>query len=457
MEDGFLLQFLIQSWRLWAIIFGSLGIAGFAYWRNGKKAKEERARKKEAILPQSKSETKKQSKKEAKKQTKQANPVEDAASLFDEDFEDDFPISSPGGSIFDDDELFPEDDDDIYAVQVESQNEISQESVETPEEEVVDLASLLSGMVAEPEEPKDYHVISDDPVAVKLVTDRKAIGRELLTILRDERDARLMVQISEVAYRSLENDRDAKKNFTTIMKELSGIILNPDDTPPDDVDVSAMNFNKMSTRAIDVQVSSGADTTAREMISILRDEADGHLIIQIGNTGYRTLTDQGKAKAGFSKIMKELSSSITKVDDNPPIVPQKAKPESTPPAPISSIFDEPDEVDDTVLPGDIRPAKMDDMPNSYKVGRFGRVKVNKVKLEDKVEDLNIADAIEAYLQYKIEQAAEFQNRGIHIRSAFGGGIRIEVDGAKYEFVDEVADDEARTFIKGAIDEWQERH
>lgn len=462
MEDGFLLQFLVQTWRLWVLILGSLGLAVFAQWRRGKNAKEERARKKDAILPQSKSGAKKETKKRAKKQAKKPAPVEEAPMLFEDNLEDDFPISSPGGSIFDDEDFFSDEEDDSFTIQQESQSEIAEQSaipqVNEPEEEVVDLASLLTGMVYETEELKNYHTISDVPVAVKLVNERKAIGRELLSILRDERDARPMVQIDELVYRTLENDTEAKKTFAKIMKELSGIILNPDDSPPDGADISGITFNKMNPKPIDVQVSLGGDTTAREMISILRDEADAHLIIQIGNTGYRTLVDQKKAKTGFSRIMKELSIAMTTVDDNPPVVPQKEKPVAPPvPSSMSSIFDEVDKIDEVALPGDIRPPKMDDMPDAYKVDRFGRVKVNKVKLEDKAEDLSIADAIEAYLQHKISETPEFQKRGIHIRSAFGGGVRIEVDGAKYEFVDEVEDVEARNFIQEAIAEWQERH
>jgi hypothetical protein len=178
------------------------------------------------------------------------------------------------------------------------------------------------------------------------------------------------------------------------------------------------------------------------------------LIIQIGNTGYRTLVDNDKAKTGFSKIMKELSTTVTTPDDNPPIAPAKPK-GAAPVKPTSSFFDDDD--DDEILPGDIRMPKMDDMPDAYELDRFGRVKVRKIKHKDRVSEINIADAIEAYLQYKISLTPQFQNRGIHIRSAYGGGVRIEVDGDKFEFVDEVADDSARAFIKQAIDEWQERH
>ena len=456
MEDGFLIQLLTQTWRLWAIIFGSLAIAAVAYWRNGKKAEEERAKQKAAILPGAQS--KKQSKKQAKKSSAKAAPPIDAEPLFpQDDFEDDFVVASSQGSIFDDEELFPEDDGEDPLAEIHAARQDAQQTAAPnieDEEDSVDLASLLSGMVAEPEEPKDYHTISDNPVAVKLVTGHKAIGRELLSILRDERDARLMVQITDAAYRTLENDADAKKTFAKIMKELSGVVLNSDETPPDDASVAGIMVNKMSPKPVDVRVASGGDTTAREMISILRDESDGHLIIQIGNTGYRTLVDHAKAKSGFSKIMKELSKSVTTLDDNPPVAPQKSKPV---PVASSNFVVDTDEEDNIVLPGDIRPPKMDDMPDSYKVGRFGQVKVNKVKLQDRVEVVNIADAIEAYLQYKITQAPEFQNRGIHIRSAFGGGVRIEVDGINYEFVDDVADEEARAFIKQAIDEWQERH
>ncbi|MGB7340464.1 MAG: hypothetical protein WBC91_16320 [Phototrophicaceae bacterium] len=457
------MQFLVQAWRLFALLGGALAVAIFIIWRNRNKKTRDIQEKKQNLSGNKSNEPRKKSNKSGNRRKPRPTPV------ADEDF-----APSQGGSIFDDEDLFPDDDfddrvaasiathdddplADLYAAREEDRNEQTAQSTMTePEEDSVDLASLLTGMVAEPIAPKDYHLIADKPVAVKLVTKKKAIAQELLTILRDDRDGRLMVQIGDVAYRTLQNDRSAKQQFAIIMQQLSGLILTPDANAPDDANITGYQPNIMQAKSIDVKISSGGDTQAREMISILRDETDAHLIIQIGNTGYRTLANHEKAKAGFSKIMKELSQAVTTPDDNPPAVPQKQKPMPSSYTP-SSVYDDNDDDNDVVLPGDIRLPSLNDLPDSYKVGRFGRVQVKKVRAEDKVKPINIAEAIEEYLQYKISLSPAYQNRGIHIRSALSGGVIIEVDGQRYEFIDEVTDKDAQAFIKQAIDEWQDRH
>lgn len=464
--DDFLIQFIAQAWRGLALIGGLLLIAFFVARRNASKKQEDIRRRKEAQNPQvAQKSSQRRSEKSPKKSQAKANlpkeQAEFAEELFADDIaesgvrEDEFVISSKG-SIFDDDEFFPE-EEDSPAVSVKARTTQREEPLPpsdfVEDKDADDLASLLSEMVVEEAPAKNYHRVTEQLVSIKLKTNTLALGREILTILRDTRDSRLMVQIGDVAYRTLLGEKEGKALFTDTMRELSGIILTPDSNPPESVDITGIAPNMMSPQGVDVQVASGGDTNAREMISILRDEADGHLIIQIGNTGYRTLADNPKAKAGFSKIMKELSTVITTEDDNPPVVEEKPSVvEPTPVQPGSSLYDDDEE---EVLPGDIRVASMDDLPDAYKVGRFGRVKINKI--EDKVEEINIADAIESYLQYKIQQTPEFKNRGIHVRSAFGGGVRIEVEGKSYEYVDEVAEEDAREFIKKAIAEWQERH
>lgn len=459
--DDFLIQFLMQAWRLIAIIIGLIILAIFVARRNAKKKQEELRLRKEAQNPEL---AQKNAGKYTQKPSKASLPniseeqADFADDLFadaddlDELYDDKFVVASSGGSIFDDEDFFPIDDD--ADVQFEPAKISYEEAIiEEDEDEAVDLASLLVGMAMDDVPEKAYHRISDKDVSVKLATKKFAIGKELLSILRDERDARLMVQMGNVAYRTLLGEKETKAVFTKTMRELSAILLKPDSNPPDSAEIEGIAPNMMSTEAIDVEVASGGDTSAREMISILRDNADGHLIIQIGNTGYRTLADNPKAKTGFSKIMKELSTVITTPDDNAPIVDEPVSDVSKPVAYTSKPAETDDE--DEILPGDIRFASIDELPDAYKVGRFGRVKVNKV--EEKVKEVSIAEATEAYLQYKIQQTPQYQNRGIHIRSAFGGGLKIDVDGKSYDFVDEVEDAEVRTFIQEAIAEWQDRH
>lgn len=446
MNDS-LIQFFLQAWRGFALLGGLLVLAAAIAWNNARmrrnKREKQREEQDEVLVKQ-----------HPRKKVAQTEP-----SLFEEDEADDFFIPA-GGSIFDNEDLFSDDANDdplaeLHALDAEVGQEqaFAQSTSQKDDDDAVDLASLLVGMVDEPDEPKNYHTISEAPVSVKLTTKRMALATELLSIFRDEHDSRLLVQIGDVGYRTLVDDAQAKKTFTSIMKELSGIVLNPDDNPPDDSGETGIALNTMSPKPLDVRISSGGDTSARELISILRDEADGRLIIQIGNTGYRTLADNTKAKTGFSKIMKELSEAVTTPDDNPPV---KAKSRPSPP-PVQATRKSRDDEDDVVLPGDIRVPKMDDLPDAFGVGRFGQMKIKKVKPGEKVEDINIAEAIDAYLQYKITQTPAMQNRGIRIWSAFGGGVRIEVGGKGYEFVDEVEDPDARKFIQQAINEWQDRH
>ncbi|MEO1287876.1 MAG: hypothetical protein AAFV93_08910, partial [Chloroflexota bacterium] len=453
-------NFLAVAWRFILLIAILIVLAIFVAWRNQKKAKEQRLQKKQQVMGVEATPQKSQSKAGKQRRRKQAppKPVAKQSERFDDVlFPDDDNVLASTPILEDDDdplaELYAAREEAILAGEIETTSDPS--PIFEEEEEVVDLASLLTTMA---EDPKDYHTIADDPVAVRLITKKIAIADELLTIMRDDRDGRLMVQLGDNAYRTLKDDASARKQFTRIMKELSNVIMTEDTNSPDSVKLSGEQPNKMVTELIDVPVASGGDTQAREMISVLRDTADGHLLVQIGNTGYRSLIEHDRAKAGFAKIMKDLSSTITTPDDNPPVAPQKNQLQTSQPLPAfgSPIMSE-DGTTDEPLPGDIRLPSMDDMPDSYSVGRFGRVRARKVKESEKVGEINIADAIEEYLQYKISQTPQFQGRGIHIRSGFGGGVRIDVDGQTYEFVDEVADKDAQAFIKQAIDEWQERH
>lgn len=450
--DDFLGQFLAQAWRFIALLGGLVVITFFLWQRERAKKVRQIQERKEAINPNAvKSQQNEKSKKfKQRKNAPKPEPVMAASETIQE------PSFT---ALLDDDDPLAE----LYAIRAEVGQESGTIATQVQgnidadvdeildDEDAVDLASLLVDM-AEADVPPLYHVVSDKPVAVQLDTGTKTAAVELLSISRDDRDSRLMVQVGDAAYRTLLDDKSVKSTFTKTMKELSQILLTPDSGADTTVDTTGLELHTMTNESIHVQVASGGETTAREMISILRDEADGHLIIQIGKKGYRTLADNPKVKSGFSKIMKELSTVVLTVDDNPPEV--RSSVALDVPTSLDTMAYE-DEADDAVLPGDIRIRSMDEMPTGYEKGRFGQIIVKEV--EQKVEEINIAKAIETYLQYKISKAPEMQNRGIHIRSGLGGGVRIEVEGKSYDFVDEVEQADARDFIQQAINEWQERH
>lgn len=447
MEDSFLFQFLSQAWRLIAILVVLIIIAIFAWRRelaNRKKKIQQRRAEQDNLVRQTN--TASPSKARASRSSQPPAAQDDIFATPENPAVDDLefePIRTEG-SIFDDDSIFA--DDDIAEESIPA-DPVPQKQL-TPEPQApVTLGKLLTEDPT-PEPTRDYHTVLDTPIAIQLSSKDLTLAQEVLSILRDERDKRLMVQMDAHAYRTLVDDDEARRFFTKTMKALSAHVLKPDDNPPTAIDTHGAALHTVASDVLDVQVASGGETTAREMLSIMRDQADGHYLVQIGKLGYRSLSGNDRAKKAFAKVMKELSTVILKPDDNPPPVSESSGANYMPEYALDVETEEP-------LPGDITMRSVDDLPDAYEVGRFGRLKIKKV--EQKVAELDIAGAIEEYLQYKIQYAPEFQKRGIHIRSAYGGGVRIEIEGRTYEFVDDVEPENARLFIKQAIAEWQERH
>jgi hypothetical protein len=73
-----------------------------------------------------------------------------------------------------------------------------------------------------------------------------------------------------------------------------------------------------------------------------------------------------------------------------------------------------------------------------------------------IPELDIAGAIETYLQHKLAQTPEYAGRKIHVHSAPGGGVRIQVDESFYDAVGDVTDAGVREFLSATIQEWQDR-
>lgn len=232
---------------------------------------------------------------------------------------------------------------------------------------------------------------------------------------------------------------------------------------PSGEDDQPSGVHRLAEQPVAVQLFDGQLTQAQEVLSILRDERDGRLLVQMSDGAYRTFADDPDRRKQFTRLMKELSSVILKPDDLQ-APPEPAQPEEAPPAPTAPAAPGPvDELaspsrqsapeESAAMPGDLPKMRIEDNPGSYERGRFGRVKVKKV---EKAPQVNIAEAIEAYLQHKIGSTPQFQQRGIHIRSALHGGVRIEADGKNYDFVDEVDDPAVRQFLQETIAEWQQR-
>lgn len=207
-----------------------------------------------------------------------------------------------------------------------------------------------------------------------------------------------------------------------------------------------------------VTLHTGDTIESEELVSVLRDPRDGRLVVFIENTGYRTLVDTPDVKARFVGIMKELSDVVTQPDA---LQTTETSPQATPDTqekgyddePIINTSPPPPISPDGAMPGDLPSFKMKDYEGEpIKKGRFGRVQMD----YQAPPELDIAGAIEAYLQHKLRHTPEYAGRNIHVHSAPDGGVRIEVDGQFYEAVSDVNNPEVRAFLSATIQEWQDR-
>lgn len=235
-------------------------------------------------------------------------------------------------------------------------------------------------------------------------------------------------------------DLDALIDTSTLRKELPGVPLTEDQPRP------APPAPVRSKDTYRVKLNTGAVIEAKEIVAIMRDPRDGRLVVQMNGTAYRTLIDAPEAKQDFVKVMKELSTVVTEPDDNPPPVEEASQP-----AAQSTTLPPKDTAG--AMPGDLPSYKLEDsLIPPQKGGLFTKAKYEPAP----IPELNIAAAIEAYLQHKLRHTPEYSGREIHVHSAPGGGVRIQVDSAYYEAVSDVEDTEIRSFLSATIQEWQDR-
>lgn len=207
----------------------------------------------------------------------------------------------------------------------------------------------------------------------------------------------------------------------------------------------------------------GGATEAVEVLTVLRDVLDGHLIIQMGDKAYQDVNKNAEFNQRFSRILRELGQMTGQVEQQPAEEPsieeieaaeaetdlppeQPAPPAPPPPRPTAP----PPPLPSGRMPGDLPSFKLADNP-MIKPKRGQKLDLKPVP------EINIAGAIESYLQYKLQHSSDYAGRSVHIYPAPDGGVSIEVDGQYYDAVSDITDVSIREFIAQAIQEWQERH
>ncbi len=264
--------------------------------------------------------------------------------------------------------------------------------------------------------------------------------------------------------------------------------------PDLDVLLSAENVlndlqTKRGTRSgtFSVTLTDGSQVEVAEVMSILRDVAEGGLLVQIGEKVYRhppALAD-AEFKRRFTTTVSELAKSVTSaaVAGSPSAAPVETKPADqdapivTPPPTGSSTSSEAFSVNADAdptpvvrmspptakpnvppvstpqMPFDLPKYKLEDAPSLKPQGALRRPPK---PTNQPLPEINVGGSVEAYLQHKLALTPEYANRSIHIRSAPKGGVVIEVDNRFFETVGDVDDAEVRAFLQATIEEWQAR-
>lgn len=200
-----------------------------------------------------------------------------------------------------------------------------------------------------------------------------------------------------------------------------------------------------------LHLTDGRHVEAVDVLTVSRDLADGSLIVQIGSQAYGHAADitDAEARRRLKAALRELAQQVTA----PPRAPEThpAESQATAPEPLPTPSAPP-------IPADA-PTPPPAGDGSWNLPNFNEMANEPLKLrggkpKQSVPEIDIAGAIEAYLQHKLRQTPGFEQRRLHIHPAPGGGVQIEADGRFYEAVADIEDSATREFISGAIAEWQ---
>ena len=238
----------------------------------------------------------------------------------------------------------------------------------------------------------------------------------------------------------------------SFFSRLAGTFRPADSASQSQPSTQPMPSGTLSTGAASSPVTPVED--AIEVMRILRDLADGSVIVEINGRRYRRLADIKDAQIGrrFIGNAQALARFALLGDLNIPddwSAPPPNLSDQLPPPPLPAQSEQ----WQTAPPA--RPAVQ---PASTDAGRrsgpFGGGR--SAEKEEPAPVLSMAEQIEELLQLRLTATPELAQRSIHIRPALDGGVRIEVDGKFYEGVGDVADQHIREFIQSTIREWEAR-
>jgi hypothetical protein len=213
---------------------------------------------------------------------------------------------------------------------------------------------------------------------------------------------------------------------------------------------------------------------AIEVMRVMRDLADGSLLVEMEGRRYNSLHHMADPQVrrrflGNAQALAQFAG--LGVEGEMPDLPEIPVDVPAPPPPVSPTPPvEESPADQPVVPAAAPPPPPPDAPPPpvMSAGRSSSETVSRPqrrglfglggsKESGEVEEpKTMAEEIEELLQYRLTLNPDLAQRSIHIRPAHHGGVLIEVDGQSFDGVGEVEDETARDFIQSVIQEWEAR-
>lgn len=218
-----------------------------------------------------------------------------------------------------------------------------------------------------------------------------------------------------------------------------------------------------------VTLTNGEAVEAIELLTVMRDVTSGGLIVQINDKKYRVAGSMSDAdfRNKLKSLMKEVATAL---GGSAPLSPQTSVPISAghaSPAPPASATKSPSPASAAAAP--VEPPRFSPPPPPVTSAVFDLPKFSlentstpmsrkelKQQMNAPIPQIDIAGAIEAFLQHKLATSAQFPGRQIHVKPAKDAGIRIQVDHQFFEAVSDVSEPDIQAFLQATIAEWQER-
>jgi hypothetical protein len=194
-------------------------------------------------------------------------------------------------------------------------------------------------------------------------------------------------------------------------------------------------------------------------------DRDGYLVVEVDGQRYRRLFDVRDGAVG-RRVMETINRLVvfsrgqeSRAAAPPPSAsqPQRDAPQRPAPAPAfaSSSSDEIIEEQSQEFLEQLRQQEEVE-PKKSRISADPVPFRRRSEAQERSITLNLASEIDQMLQIRIRASPEFSGRYVRVADTPDGGLRFEVDGARYSGLDEIPDPQVRALVRAAISDWEAR-